>query len=75
MSVYFGPKLCENALNTSKKESYPEVPPRAEYALMVLGHALGPAMTALIDWAELRHQHEAKGIKLSSVSDNELLER
>lgn len=42
---------------------------------MVLGHALGPAMTALIDWAELRHQHEAKGIKLSSVSDNELLER
>jgi len=54
---------------------YPEVPPRVEYALTVLGHALGPAMTALIDWAELRHQHEANGMELSSVSDNELLER
>ena len=37
---------------------YPEVPPRVEYALTELGHALGPAMTALIDWAELRHKYQ-----------------
>lgn len=42
---------------------YPEVPPRVEYALTVLGHALAPAMTALIDWAELRHLHDAKRMK------------
>lgn len=33
---------------------YPEVPPRVEYALTELGKALGPSMTALIDWALLR---------------------
>ena len=42
---------------------YPEVPPRVEYALTVLGHALAPSMTALIDWAELRHLHDAKRMK------------
>ena len=36
---------------------YPEVPPRVEYTLTELGHALGPSMTALIDWAELRQLH------------------
>lgn len=40
---------------------YPEVPPRVEYAQTALGHALGPAMAALIEWAELRHQHDEKG--------------
>lgn len=54
---------------------YPEVPPRVEYALTTLGHALGPAMTALIDWAELRHQHEGKGMELLGVSDDGLVER
>ncbi|WP_415264373.1 hypothetical protein [Pseudomonas serbica] len=38
-----------------------------EYALTVLGHALAPAMTALIDWAELRHQHEAQGMQIPGV--------
>ncbi|WPN60729.1 winged helix-turn-helix transcriptional regulator [Pseudomonas sp. P9_31] len=37
-----------------------QVPPRVEYALTALGHALGPAMTAPIVWAELRHLHDAK---------------
>ncbi|CAI8904473.1 hypothetical protein EMIT0P218_30166 [Pseudomonas sp. IT-P218] len=32
-----------------------------EYAQTALGHALGPAMAALIEWAELRHQHDEKG--------------
>ena len=54
---------------------YPEVPPRVEYALTMLGHALGPAMTALIDWAELRHQHEATGMELLSVSEDRRVER
>jgi DNA-binding HxlR family transcriptional regulator len=54
---------------------YPEVPPRVEYALTTLGHALGPAMTALIDWAELRHQHEAKGMELLRDSDDRFVER
>lgn len=31
---------------------YPQVPPRVEYALSAAGIALGPAMEALIDWAE-----------------------
>ncbi len=39
---------------------YPEVPPRVEYSLTELGHALGPAMTALIDWAELRNLYQSK---------------
>ncbi len=35
---------------------YPEVPPRVEYSLADLGKALGPSMTALIDWAFLRRE-------------------
>lgn len=31
---------------------YPQVPPRVEYSLSDIGIALGPAMEALIDWAE-----------------------
>ncbi|KYQ97259.1 winged helix-turn-helix transcriptional regulator [Serratia sp. TSA_198.1] len=31
---------------------YPQVPPKVEYALSATGIALGPAMEALIDWAE-----------------------
>ncbi len=42
---------------------YPEVPPRVEYALTELGHALAPTMTALIDWAELRHLHHVERAK------------
>lgn len=37
-----------------KRTVYPQVPPRVEYALTEMGQALGPAMTALIDWAEMR---------------------
>lgn len=33
------------------RRAYPEVPPRVEYSLTELGHALAPAMEALIDWA------------------------
>lgn len=33
---------------------YPQVPPRVEYTLSDTGIALGPAMEALIDWAEER---------------------
>ena len=54
---------------------YPQVPPRVEYALTTLGHALGPAMTALIDWAELRHQHEVNGMGPRGVSDDGRVER
>lgn len=39
---------------------YPEVPPRVEYTLTELGQALAPSMTALIDWAELRHQKRSE---------------
>ena len=35
---------------------FPQVPPRVEYELSDLGHALGPSMEALINWAEMRHQ-------------------
>jgi len=31
---------------------YPQVPPKVEYVLSATGIALGPAMEALIDWAE-----------------------
>jgi DNA-binding HxlR family transcriptional regulator len=33
---------------------YPEVPPKVEYGLSDLGHALCPALQALLDWAALR---------------------
>ncbi|MGF6331593.1 DNA-binding HxlR family transcriptional regulator [Pseudomonas sp. BS3782 TE3695] len=46
---------------------YPEVPPRVEYALTELGHALAPTMTALIDWAELRHVHDAKRVETKAL--------
>ncbi|MDR3409963.1 MAG: helix-turn-helix domain-containing protein [Formivibrio sp.] len=37
-----------------ERKAYPEVPPRVEYTLGVLGIALGPSMEALIEWAEMR---------------------
>jgi DNA-binding HxlR family transcriptional regulator len=37
---------------------YPEVPPKVEYALTPLGHALCPALRALLDWAALRDPQE-----------------
>ena len=37
-----------------RRTVYPQVPPKVEYTLTEMGQALGPAMTALIDWAELR---------------------
>ncbi|MFH6565582.1 MULTISPECIES: winged helix-turn-helix transcriptional regulator [Pseudomonas] len=58
-----------------RRTVYPQVPPRVEYALTTLGHALGPAMTALIDWAELRHQHEVNGMDPRGVSDDGRVER
>lgn len=33
---------------------YPQVPPKVEYSLTEVGHALAPAMIALMEWAELR---------------------
>jgi DNA-binding HxlR family transcriptional regulator len=35
---------------------FPQVPPRVEYALTETGFALGPALTALIDWADMRRR-------------------
>ncbi|MET8468446.1 helix-turn-helix domain-containing protein [Streptomyces sp. NPDC006422] len=37
------------------RTSYPEVPPRVEYALTGLGATLIDAVTALIDWAGSHH--------------------
>jgi DNA-binding HxlR family transcriptional regulator len=39
---------------------YPQVPPKVEYSLTDLGRALGPAMAALLDWAEMRRNHPCK---------------
>lgn len=36
---------------------YPQVPPRVEYQLSEIGHALGPSIQALIEWAEMRREH------------------
>jgi DNA-binding HxlR family transcriptional regulator len=36
---------------------YPQVPPRVEYQLTQIGHALGPSIQALIEWAEMRRDH------------------
>lgn len=33
---------------------YPQVPPKVEYSLTEVGHALAPAIVALMEWAELR---------------------
>lgn len=33
---------------------YPQVPPKVEYQLTDIGHALGPSIQALIEWAEMR---------------------
>ena len=33
---------------------YPQVPPKVEYSLTEVGHALAPAIIALMEWAELR---------------------
>ena len=35
------------------REVYPEVPPRVEYSLTETGLSLMPAITSLIDWAQL----------------------
>lgn len=34
-----------------------EVPPRVEYQLTPIGHALGPSIQALIEWAEMRRDY------------------
>lgn len=55
-------KMLIQQLNQLEKDGivtrtvYPEVPPRVEYSLTDLGKALGPSMTALIDWAFLRRE-------------------
>ncbi|POD55308.1 transcriptional regulator [Pseudomonas syringae pv. syringae] len=36
---------------------YPQVPPKVEYRLTDIGHALGPSIQALIEWAEMRRNH------------------
>lgn len=36
--------------------SYPQVPPRVEYALTPLGRALCPAIAELVQWAKAREQ-------------------
>lgn len=39
-----------------KREVYPQVPPRVEYALSPMGLALGPAIESLIDWTFMRRE-------------------
>jgi DNA-binding HxlR family transcriptional regulator len=43
-----------------KRAVYPQVPPKVEYSLTDVGRALGPAMAALLDWAEMRRVHLCK---------------
>jgi DNA-binding HxlR family transcriptional regulator len=38
---------------------YPRVPPKVEYSLTEVGQALAPAITALMEWAELRQSGDA----------------
>lgn len=35
-----------------RREAYPEVPPRVEYALTPLGHGVAQRVTALAEWVE-----------------------
>lgn len=39
------------------RKVYPQVPPKVEYSLTEVGHALGPSIKALIEWAEMRRLH------------------
>ena len=47
------------------RTAFPQVPPRVEYSLTDVGRALGPPMTALIDWAEMRRNSQAAGAALA----------
>jgi DNA-binding HxlR family transcriptional regulator len=42
-----------------KRTVHAQVPPKVEYALTDLGHALGPALAALLDWVERRRRSAA----------------
>lgn len=42
------------------RKIFPEVPPSVEYTLTEMGHALGPAIEALVDWAFLRSAAQEK---------------
>jgi DNA-binding HxlR family transcriptional regulator len=37
-----------------ERKIYPQVPPKVEYSLTTWGHALCPALDALLEWAALR---------------------
>jgi DNA-binding HxlR family transcriptional regulator len=39
-----------------KRTAYPRVPPKVEYSLTDIGHALGPAIAPLMDWAQTRRR-------------------
>jgi DNA-binding HxlR family transcriptional regulator len=45
---------------------HPQVPPKVEYRLTALGHALAPVFLALLDWADLRAAAESKAEALAS---------
>jgi len=38
------------------RKAYPEVPPKVEYRLAAWGQALGPALDAILKWADLRQK-------------------
>ncbi len=40
---------------------YPQVPPKVDYQLTAMGHALGPSIQALIEWAEMRRENASQG--------------
>lgn len=42
-----------------KRTVHAQVPPRVEYALTDLGHALGPALAALLEWGQRRRRSAA----------------
>jgi len=39
-----------------RRTIHPQIPPKVDYELTPLGHALGPVFLALLDWARIRRE-------------------
>jgi len=46
-----------------RREIFPEVPPRVEYALTPLGHTLREPLSALAEWS-VRHMDEVRAAQV-----------